>query len=170
MADEAPAVDAPAAEGAGIKDVFTSPNGYQFYEIWTMSTGPGKTVGISVKGSKRYMTGGPGAWGGFNGLPHGPDPREGPPPSVETVLKQLSIPREELMLFESREKEEPWQIYSTALREEDKCMPFPINAEWSGFKTELPSLESLGPKGPPDHYKSFYPSTSHRGTVTNPNW
>ena len=145
-----------------MNDVYTTPNGYQKYETLAMKSKHGGVVGIT--GTRRYMTGVPGAWGGYNGLPHGPDPKEGPPPSRETVLKRLGLSREECMCFEGLDKDDPHQIYSDWIDEKDKCMPFPVGAKWSGFKKELPSLESWGPKGPPDHYKSFYPSTSNRGT------
>ena len=171
MADEAPAAPAPAAEGAGIYEVYTSPNGYQNYQIWTESTSPDNSTGISIKGTKQYLiVDSTGAWGGYNGLPHGPNPRTGAPYSVEMVLRLHGRPREELMCFQSVEKVEPWQIYSSALREEDKRMPFPLHAAWSGFLTELPSLESWGSNGPPDHFKSFYVSTSYRGTATTDNY
>ena len=167
MADEAPAENAPAAEGAGTNEIYTDENGNQTYE--SLATLVRGSTWIDVPGSKRYMTGRPGSWGGFKGLPHGPDPKEGPPPSVQTILDRLGIPREETMCFEALEKAKPWQIYSSWRREEEKCMPFPAHAAWSGFKVELPSLESWGPEGPPSHYKSFYPSTSYRGTVTGNN-
>ena len=42
MADEAPAENAPAAEGAGMNDyrydVYTTPNGYQKYETLAMKS------------------------------------------------------------------------------------------------------------------------------------
>ena len=114
MADEAHAVPAPAAEGAGIYEVYTSPNGYQNYQVWTEPEG---STAISIKGTKRYLiVDSTGAWGGYNGLPHGPNPRTGAPYSVETVLRLHGRPREELMCFQSVEKVEPWQIYSSALK------------------------------------------------------
>ena len=167
MADEAPAENAPAAEGAGTNDIYTDTNGNQTYEL--LATWTSANTCIDVPGSKRYMTGRPGFWGGFNGLPHGPDPKEGPPPSRQTILDRLGLSLEETTCFEGLEKAKPWQIYSIWLKEQEKCMPYPAPAAWANWKMELPSLESWGPEGPPSHYKSFYPSTSYRGTVTGNN-
>jgi len=47
MADEAPAENAPAAEGAGMNDVYTTPNGYQKYETLAMKSKHGGVVGIT---------------------------------------------------------------------------------------------------------------------------
>ena len=46
MADEAPAENAPAAEGAGTNDVYTTPNGYhyQYYETLAMAHKKGGRV------------------------------------------------------------------------------------------------------------------------------
>ena len=46
MADEAPAENAPAAEGAGTNDVYTTPNGYQYYYTLTMTHKKGGRVEI----------------------------------------------------------------------------------------------------------------------------
>ena len=163
MVDKAPAENAPAAEGARTNNVYTTPIGYQYCETLAITHKKGGRV--KILGTRRYMTGVPWAWGGYNGLPHSPDPKKGPPPSRETFLRRLGLSQEETMYFKGPWKVEPFQIYSDWCLEEEKCMPFPAGAAWSGFKEELPSLESWGPEGPPDHYKSFYPSTSHHGTV-----
>ena len=110
MADEAPAAPAPAAEGAGIYEVYTSPNGYQNYQIWTESTSPDNSTGISIKGTKQYLiVDSTGAWGGYNGLAHGPHPKEGPPPSRETILRRLGLSREETKCFKGIWKTSPFR-------------------------------------------------------------
>ena len=126
MVDGAPAENAPAAEGARTNNVYTGPNGYQYYQTLAAASKNGGIVGIL--GTKRYMTGVPGAWGDYNCLPHGPDPKEGPPPSRETILQRLGLSREETMCFEGEWKDKPFQIYSDWCPEEERCMPFPAGA------------------------------------------
>ena len=168
MADEAPAEKAPTAEGAGTNnyryDVYTTPHGYQNCECLAKKPQGDDRCTQSIPGTMRYLTGVPGAFGGYNGIAHGPHPKEGLPPSRETVLKRLGISLKDTMCSRWEVKQEPFQIYSDWCPEKERCMPFPAGAAWSEFKKELPSLESWGPDGPPDLYKSFYPSTSNRGT------
>ena len=161
MADEAPAVNASAAEDAGTNEIYTCENGYQHYE--SLSTLHRGSTWIEIPGTKRYMTGKPGSFGGYNGVPHGPHLYEETPLSVQSILEWMEIPREETTRFEGREKVKPFPKYSMWLLEEEKVMPFLPHSAWSGGKEELPSLESWGPDGPPSHYASFYPAP-HRGT------
>ena len=114
MADEAPAENAPAAEGAEMNDyhydVYTTPEGYQKCQCLVKAHAQGGTR--EIHGTLRYMAGVPGTLGGYNGLPHGPHPKEGPPPSRETVLKRLGVSREETMCFQWTSKDKSFQIYS----------------------------------------------------------
>ena len=126
MADEAPAENAHAAEGAGTNDVYTTSNGYQYYETLAMAHKKGGRV--EILGTRQFMTEMPGTWGGYNGLSHGPDPKEGPPPSRETILERLGVSREDTMCFQWTSKDKPFQIYSDWCPEEEKCMPFPAGA------------------------------------------
>ena len=163
MADEAPAENAPAAEGAGTNEIYINEDGYHLYEVLTTLEKAWDTTWSSIPGTKRYMTGTPGSWGGYNGVLHGPHLYEETPLSVQTILEWMEIPREETMRFEGREKVKPFPKYSMWLLEEEKVMPFLPHSAWSGGKEELPSMELWGPDGPPSHYASFYPAP-HRGT------
>ena len=161
MVDEAPTMNASAAEDAGTNEIYTCENGYQHYEL--LSTLHRGSTWIEIPGTKRYMTGRPGAWGGYNGVPHRPHLYEEAPLSIQTILERMEIPCKETWCFEGREKEKPFPKYSMWLLEKEKAMPFLKHSEWSGGKEELPSLESWGPEAPPSHYERFYHSTSRRG-------
>ena len=121
MADEAPTENAPVAEGDGTNDVYTNPNGYQYYQTLATTSKNGGIV--EILGTKRYMTGVPGAWGGYNDLPRGTDPKEGLPPSRETILRRLGFSREETMCFKGLWKNKPLQIYSDWCLEEKSACP-----------------------------------------------
>ena len=122
------------------------PHSYQYYETLVMAHKKGGRV--ETLGTRRYMTGVPGAWGGYNDLTHGPHIKEGPPPSRETILRRLGLSREGTKCFKGLWKNEPFQFYSDWCLEEENRMPFRAGAVWSGFKEELPSLESWGPALP----------------------
>ena len=129
MADEAPAVNASAAEDAGTNKIYTCKEGYQYYQ--TLSTLDKGSTWINVPGTKRYLTGKPGSWGGYKGVAHGPHGEEGPL-SDRTILAIKGIAREETRCFTSKEKVMPLPKYSLWLEE-----------------VELPSLEAWGPDAPP---------------------
>ena len=167
MANEAPVVNASAAEDAATKNVYTTCNalrydvytddeGYQFHE--SLSTQISPNVWIDVPETTRYMTGGPGAWGGYNGVPHRPHRYEEEPFSIRTILLLANIKLEDTRCFQGRERCTPLPAFVDGLREDEKVMPFPKHAKWTGGKEKLPSLKSWGPEGPPPHYVSFYPA------------
>ena len=142
MADKAPAVNASTAEDAGTNKIYTCENGYQHYE--SLSTLHRSSTWIEIPGTKRYMTGKPGSFGGYNGVPHGPHLYEETPLSVQSILEWMEIPREETMSFEGREKEKPFPKYSMWLLEKEKVMPFLKHSAWSGGEGRTPKFGIIG--------------------------
>ena len=121
MADEAPAENAPAAEGAGTNDVYTTPNGYQYYETLAMAHKKGGRV--EILGTRRYMTGVPGAWAATTACLMVRTPKKDHLPLARRSCNGSDFPEKKPCVLKGSGKTSPFRSTQIGVRKRKSACP-----------------------------------------------